>query len=214
MPTFREPDQMKETIGQAAAKHGQVDIVINGAGGATPQATASDLEGLLNMRPDDFEHVININLIGKWHSLQAYAAYLKKAGHTGSVVNIASMSGLTPLTKAVAYSIAFAGVESLCQSMAFVYGHYGLGRVNNLAVGFVCGVQNRSLLYNDDGSPTPRGQEIMGYTAQHRFLEAEEIAPGVVHLADDELSSGVNGSTYRVDGGYGIVGLATTGWAK
>ena len=108
--------------------------------------------------------------------------------------------------------MAFAGVENLTQSMAFVYGHYGLGRVNNLAVGFVCGVQNRGLLYNEDGSLTARGQEIISNTAQHRFLEAEEIAPTVAHLADDALAGGVNGSTYRVDGGYGAVGLATTGW--
>jgi NAD(P)-dependent dehydrogenase (short-subunit alcohol dehydrogenase family) len=204
--------QIKEAIIEAAKRAGSVEIMINGAGGNIPQAVASDLDGLINMPPDAVHKVVDVNLMGKWHALQSYAGYLKDAGHTGAVVNIASMSGLTPLTKVGPYSMAFAGVENMCQSMAYVYGHYKLGRVNNLAVGFVCGEQNRRLLYNEDGSATARGQEIMAYTAQHRFLEAGEIAPTVVHLVDDEVASGINGSTYRVDGGYGLVGLATTGW--
>ena len=207
-----DPQQIKNTIKQAAGQAGNVDIMICGAGGNIPEAVASDLDGLLSIPPDAVKYVVDINLMGKWYAMQAYAGYLKEAGHSGAVVNIASMSGLTPLTKVVGYSMAFAGLENLCQSMAYVYGHYGLGRVNNVAVGFVCGVQNRSLLYNEDGTPTPRGQEIMDYTAMHRFLDAEEIAPTVAHLADDEVAGGVNGSTYRVDGGYGLVGLATTGW--
>jgi len=208
-----DPGQVRKALEAARALSGRVEIVINGAGGATPQATAATLEELLAMKPEAFSRMMEVNFLGKWHSLQAYAAYLKEAGHQGSVVNITSMSGLIPLSRAVAYSAAFAAVENLTRSMAFVYGHYSLGRVNNLAVGFTCGDQNRRLLYNPDGSLTKRGEEIVANTSQHRFLTPEEIAPHVLHLADEETSAAINGLTFRVDGGYGLIGLAGTGWS-
>jgi len=88
----------------------------------------------------------------------------------GSVVNITSMSGFVPLTRVPFYSDAFAAIESYTKSAAFIFGHYGLGRVNNVGVGFLVGTQNRSLLLAEDGTPTARGLEILNATSQRRFL--------------------------------------------
>ncbi len=192
----------------------RIDIVVNGSGGNSPDATASDLEGFLNMDPQAPKKMIDNNYTSKWYSMQHYLNYLKSAGHEGSVVNITSMSGFIPLSKVVHYSAAFAAVENLTKSMAFVFGHYGYGRVNNLAVGFTVGKQNRKLLLNDDGTPTPRGKEILANTSQHRFLTPEEIAPHVLYLADKKISGAINGITLRVDGGFGLISLPQTGYTS
>lgn len=206
---YRQVEKVYET---AIEKLGHIDVVINGSGGNSPDATASDLEGILNIKAQAAQEMLANNYLAKWYSLQCYLRYLKAAGHTGSVVNITSMSGLTPLSKVIHYSAAFAAIENLTKSMAYVYGHYGYGRVNNLAVGFVIGEQNRRLLTNEDGTFTPRGQEIIAATSQHRFLTPEEIAPHVLYLADQEKSEVLNGITLRVDGGFGLIGLPQTGY--
>jgi NAD(P)-dependent dehydrogenase (short-subunit alcohol dehydrogenase family) len=87
-----------------------------------------------------------------------------------------------------------------------------LGRINNVGVGFLVGAQNRSLLLNEDGTPTTRGLEILQATSQHRFLTPADVARPVLYLADSEASAGVNGHTLRVDGGFGIVNLAGSGY--
>jgi len=94
-----------------------------------------------------------------------------------------------------------------------IFGHYGLGRVNNVGVGFLIGAQNRRLLLAEDGTPTPRGLEVLNATSQHRFLSPADVARPVLYLADNEVSAGVNGHTLRVDGGFGIVNLAGSGYA-
>jgi NAD(P)-dependent dehydrogenase (short-subunit alcohol dehydrogenase family) len=97
--------------------------------------------------------------------------------------------------------------------VAFFLGHYGLGRANNVAVGFLIGTQNKRLLLSEDGTPTPRGLEILNATSQHRFLTPADVARPVLYLADSAVSAGVNGHTLRVDGGFGIVDLAGTGYS-
>ncbi len=209
-----DPSGVRDAFARVRGELSMIDIVVNGAGGATPDATASTLEQLLAMPPDAMKRMMEVNFLSKWYSLQAYLEYLADASHRGSVVNITSMGGLTPLSRAVGYSAAFAAVENLTKSMAYVYSHYGYGRVNNVAVGFVCGDQNRRLLFDENGQLTPRGGEIMAGTSQHRFLDPSDIAPHVVHLADEEISGAVNGDTFRVDGGYGLILLAQTGWQQ
>jgi NAD(P)-dependent dehydrogenase (short-subunit alcohol dehydrogenase family) len=123
------------------------------------------------------------------------------------------MSGFTPLTRVAFYSDSFAAVESYTKSVAFFLGHYGLGRVNNVAVGFLIGTQNKRLLLSEDGTPTPRGLEILNATSQHRFLTPADVARPVLYLADSAVSAGINGHTLRVDGGFGIVNLSATGYS-
>ncbi len=195
---------------QAYEAFGQVDAVVNGSGGNQAAAVVSSLEDFVNMDASVPDSLMKNNYFSKRYSLQIYAKWLREKGHQGSVVNITSMSGITPLSKVIDYSAAFAAVENFTQSVAFLYAKHNLGRVNNVAVGFTIGRQNKKLLLDDNDNPTPRGQEILDSTSQHRFLDVEEIAEHVVYLLDPEKCRAVNGHTLRVDGGFNLVNLPST----
>lgn len=203
-------EQLAKVYDDTLQRFGRIDIVVNGSGGNRGEAVFSSLDEFIAMKPEVAQSIMAANYLSKRYSLQLYARYLKSAGHQGSVVNITSMSGLQPLSKVLDYSASFAAVENLTLSVAHLFGKCGIGRVNNLAVGFTIGEQNRKLLTNEDGSPTPRAKEIMEGTSISRFLETDEIAPHVVYLADDARSGAINGITLRVDGGFGLVNLPST----
>lgn len=212
------PEEVRRVFHEVAAKFGTIDICVNGSGGTERAANFTDLDGFLKVEPGAILKVLTNNYLSKVYAIQQFAAYLHqfKLGNRpadGSVVNITSMSGFVPLTRVPFYSDAFASIESHTRSAAFIFGHYGLGRVNNVAVGFLVGAQNRRLLLAEDGTPTMRGLEILNATSQHRFLSPADVARPVLYLADNEASAGVNGHTLRVDGGFGIVNLAGSGYA-
>jgi NAD(P)-dependent dehydrogenase (short-subunit alcohol dehydrogenase family) len=75
-------------------------------------------------------------------------------------------------------------------------------RVNAITPGFFPAEQNRKLLFNDDGSPTPRTQAIWGHTSMNRFGEPGELVGAVVFLASAKASSFVTGADLVVDGGF------------
>jgi NAD(P)-dependent dehydrogenase (short-subunit alcohol dehydrogenase family) len=75
-------------------------------------------------------------------------------------------------------------------------------RVNSLTPGFFPAEQNRRLLFNEDGSPTPRAQSILGHTPMGRFGEGRELVGAAIFLASSTASSFVTGTDLRVDGGY------------
>jgi NAD(P)-dependent dehydrogenase (short-subunit alcohol dehydrogenase family) len=74
--------------------------------------------------------------------------------------------------------------------------------VNSITPGFFPAEQNRALLFNPDGSPTPRTQSILGHTPLRRFGEAHELVGAAIFLASKRASSFVTGTDLRVDGGF------------
>ena len=212
------PEEVRRVFHEVGAQFETIDVCVNASGGTEPATNFTDLNGFLSVEPAAIHRVLTNNYLSKVYAIQAFAAYLHQARQKnptveGSVINITSMSGFLPLTRVPFYSDAFAAVESHTRSAAFVFGHYRLGRVNNVAVGFLIGAQNKKLLLAEDGTPTARGREILNATAQHRFLTPADIARPVLYLADSAVSAGVNGHTLRVDGGFGIVNLSGTGYA-
>jgi len=123
------------------------------------------------------------------------------AAGKGSVINVASLSGMTPLSRVVAYSAAKAAVINLTQFLAREWATRGV-RVNALSPGFFPAEQNRKLLFNDDGSYSDRGKQIIGHTPMARFGSAEELGGAVVWLASQRASSFVTGQNIVVDGGF------------
>jgi NAD(P)-dependent dehydrogenase (short-subunit alcohol dehydrogenase family) len=212
------PDDVRRVFREVTARFTTIDILVNGSGGSERGAIFTDLEGFLKVEPAAIQKVLTNNYISKVYAVQQFAAHLNEVKRTnptveGSVISITSMSGFIPLTRVAFYSDAFAAIESFTKSMAFLFGHYRLGRVNNVAVGFLIGEQNRRLLLSEDGTPTTRGLEVLNATSQHRFLTPADVARPVLYLADSAASGGVNGHTLRVDGGFGIVNLASTGYS-
>jgi NAD(P)-dependent dehydrogenase (short-subunit alcohol dehydrogenase family) len=176
-------------------------VLVNAAGGNRPEATLAPGKDFCTLPPDAWRGVFDLNLVGGvLLPCQVFGETMLAAGR-GSVINVASLAGLTPLSRVVAYSAAKAAVLSLTRFLAREWAPRGV-RVNAISPGFFPAEQNRALLFKDDGTYTERGGQIIGHTPMARFGEAHELAGAVVWLAAPRASSFVTGQNIVVDGGF------------
>lgn len=199
-------DVMDAASLEAARDHivstwGHIDILINAAGGTSPQATVGTTQTIFDMQLAPMREVIDLNLIGTLLPSQIFGAVMAKQG-SGSIVNISSMNAQRALTRAVAYSAAKAAIDNftkwLAVELALKFGE-GL-RVNAIAPGFFVGDQNRALLLNADGSLTTRGQTILAHTPAKRFGDPDDLIGAVIYLCSPAARF-VTGTILMVDGG-------------
>src|SRR5438552_764589 len=122
----------------------------------------------------------------------------------GSVINIASMSAILPLSRVVAYSASKAAVLNLTQFLAREWATRGV-RVNAISPGFFPAEQNRAMLLKPDGGYTERGQAIIGHTPMARFGDPQELAGAASWLAARRTASFVTGTNIVVDGGFSAI---------
>ena len=191
---------------------GPCDVLVNGAGGNNPKCTtaheeyvkgdesAEDICTFFNIDEKGFNFVFDINLKGVLLPSQVFMVDM--IGRKGcSVLNVSSMNAYRPLTKIPAYSAAKAAVTNFTSWLAVHFAKEGI-RVNAIAPGFFVSNQNRALLFNQDGTPTPRTDKILRSTPMGRFGEAEELLGTVEWLLDETKSGFVTGITVPVDGGF------------
>ncbi len=175
-------------------------ILINAAGGNHPDATLKPGDDFCNLSREAWTQVFDLNLVGgALLPCQVFGREMVKTG-SGSIINIASLSGMTPLSRVIAYSAAKGAVLNFTQFLAREWAEKGV-RVNALSPGFFPAEQNRKLLMNDDGTYTDRGNQIIQHTPMRRFGQAEELAGAIVWLASG-ASSFVTGQNIVVDGGF------------
>jgi NAD(P)-dependent dehydrogenase (short-subunit alcohol dehydrogenase family) len=184
-----------------ASRLGDPTVLVNAAGGNKPEATLPPGANFCDLPTAAWQSVFDLNLVGgALLPCQVFGEAMLASGG-GSIINIASMAGMTPLSRVVAYSAAKAAVINLTQFLAREWAPRGI-RVNAVSPGFFPAEQNKALLFNDDGSYTERGGQIISHTPMARFGEAQELAGAVVWLAAPRASSFVTGQNIVVDGGF------------
>ena len=206
-----EKDQVEAVHQQILADLGPCDILINGAGGNNAKAQTqkeyfeigdidADTVSFFDLEKSGMEFVFNLNFIGTLIPTQVFAKDM--IGKDGCcIINVSSMNAFTPLTKIPAYSGAKAAVSNFTQWLAVHFSKVGI-RVNAIAPGFFLTNQNRGLLLNEDGSPTPRAEKILNSTPMERMGEADELIGATLFLANEKASSFVTGVVLPIDGGF------------
>lgn len=186
------------------AKWGAVTVLVNGAGGNKPEATIPPGGDFCKLPLEGWAAVFDLNLVGgTLLPCQVFGETMVKAGK-GSIINIASIASILPLSRVVAYSASKAAVLNLTQWLAREWATKGV-RVNAITPGFFPAEQNRRMLMKEDGTYTERGQAIIGHTPMGRFGQAHELAGVTVWLASPKAASFVTGQNLVVDGGFSSV---------
>jgi NAD(P)-dependent dehydrogenase (short-subunit alcohol dehydrogenase family) len=192
-------------------RFGPIDILINGAGGNSPDATTTvekmkgtedeNLEeSFFGLQIEGFDKVFDLNFKGTLIPSMVFATDLIRK-KSGVIINISSMNSFRPLTKIPAYSAAKAAVNNFTQWLAVHFSKTGV-RVNAIAPGFLLTNQNRFLLIDEKtGGFTPRGKKIIDGTPMERYCSPEELTGTLIYLISD-LSMFVTGVVIPVDGGF------------
>lgn len=166
----------------------KADILVNGAGinAATPFLEISD---------EEWDRIFDVNLSSVRIACQVFGQFMLEAGTKGSIINIASASAITPLSRVFTYSSSKAAVLNLTQNLAREWAKDGI-RVNALSPGFFPAEQNRKVLTPD------RVESIMRHTPADRFGDPQELAGAIVMMASSNAGSFLNGANIVVDGGF------------
>lgn len=205
-----DKEELVKTYEQIKAALGSCDILINGAGGNQPGAIASvkmlkkekqeDDYSFWDLKEENIRNVMELNYMGTLLPIQVFTRDMVEK-RKGSIINIASVSSILPLSKVMAYSNAKSAVQSLTQWLAIHFGQSGI-RCNAIVPGFYAAEQNHDLLFNKDGSYTDRAGDIIAGTPMGRFGNPEELIGAALFLASDDAAGFVNGIVLPVDGGY------------
>lgn len=194
---------------------GEIDILINGAGGNHPTATTKveqmnddSLDHLedtfYGLEMDGFDKVFALNFKGTLLPSMVFTTDMLK-NKKGVVLNVSSMNSYKPLTKIPAYSAAKASINNFTQWLAVHLAKVGI-RVNAIAPGFFITDQNRFLVLDQaTGNFSARGQKIVNNTPMGKFGEPEDLQGATLFLISD-ISSFITGIVVPVDGGYSAFG--------
>ena len=198
---------VEQNLKDILAAYGRVDALLNAAGGNMPGATIGPDGTFFDLKPEDFEKVLNLNLTGTVIPTQVFLKAMVEQKQ-GCIVNFSSMAAFRPLSRVCGYAAAKAGISNFTQYLAKeVASQFGEGiRVNAIAPGFFLTEQNRTLLTNADGSYTSRGSDVIRQTPFKRFGKPEELNGTIQYLISD-ASKFVTGTVAVVDGGFNVFAI-------
>ena len=194
--------RLEQNLSDILAAYGRIDALLNAAGGNMPGATIAPTGTIFDLKTEEFQRVLELNLTGTVLPTQVFLRPMVEQKR-GAIVNFSSMAAFRPLTRVAGYAAAKAGISNFTAFMAAeVARKFGEGiRVNAIAPGFFLTEQNRALLTNPDGSYTERGQDEMRQTPFGRMGRAEELCGTIQYLISD-ASAFVTGTVAVVDGGF------------
>lgn len=184
-------------------KYGHIDGLVNAAGGNTAAAVVQPADDIFNLNMAALQGVVNLNLFGTLLPTQVFGKAIIETSGKGSIVNISSVSAHQTLTRVLGYSMAKTAIESYTKWFAVELAnrYQSALRMNAIVPGFFLTEQNRTLLTNEDGSYTARGNSILQNTPFKRFGKPEELKSALVWLLSDTASF-VTGTSVIIDGGF------------
>lgn len=195
---------LQAAVDQIIERFGQIDILINGAGGNRADATSMPGERTFFDLPEEaLRWVFNLNFTGSVLASQVFGEVMTKQ-NGGVILNVSSMASYQPMTRVIAYSAAKAAINNFTHWLAVYMAkeHSTAIRVNAIAPGFFLGEQNRYLLIDkENGNLTERGQQIIDHTPMNRFGDPKDLVGTVLWLVSD-ASCFVTGIVVPVDGGF------------
>lgn len=196
------PETVQGNCDEIMAAYGKIDALLNAAGGNMPGATIAPTGNFFDVKIEDFQKVLDLNLTGTVIPTQVFLKPMVEAGK-GAIVNFSSMAAFRPMTRVLGYAAAKAGISNFTAFLANEVATKFTSkiRVNAIAPGFFLTNQNRALLTNPDGSLTERGADVIRQTPFKRFGSPEELC-GTIHYLISDASSFVTGTVAVVDGGF------------
>jgi NAD(P)-dependent dehydrogenase (short-subunit alcohol dehydrogenase family) len=171
------------------ATYGRVDVLVNNAG----IALISPAE---QTPVDVWRQVLEVNLTGPFLLCQAFGRSMLAAGG-GSIVNIASVAGLSGVADRAAYNASKHGLIGLTRTLAVEWGGRGV-RVNAVCPGWVKTPMDDA----SQGEGAYGDADITDHVPMGRFASPDDVAQAVAFLADPARSGFVNGTALSVDGGW------------
>ncbi|MCD2255705.1 3-oxoacyl-ACP reductase family protein [Agrilactobacillus fermenti] len=177
-----DPEQAQNMIKTIKQTYGQLDVLINNAG-------ITNDKMLLRMTSADFEQVLQTNLVGTFNVLQPALKLMYKQ-KAGTIINIASVVGLTGNIGQANYAAAKAGILGLTKTTALEGALRGI-RCNAIAPGMVATDMTDALSEKVQA-------ELVAKIPLKRAAKPEEIAHTAIFLAENEY---ITGQTITVDGG-------------
>lgn len=168
------------------------DIVVNNAG-------VTDNEPALEIEVATWDRVVDTNLKGAFLVSQAAARKLRTEGRSGSIVNIASISGLRPAGNLAAYAASKAGLIHLTKTLALEWARHGI-RVNALCPGYIETDLNRDFFASE------AGRALIRRIPQRRLGKPKELDGALLLFASD-AGSYITGATLAADGGHLVSSL-------
>ncbi len=192
-----DPVSIRAAVAHAETEMGAIDILVNNAGVGSTQR-------LVEVTPEDFDHVMGTNMRGAFFVAQEVAKRMiaRSKGEApgtytgGRVVNVASMAGLRPLGQIGVYAMSKAAVIHMTRAMALEWGRFGIN-VNALCPGYI------DTEINHHQWQTESGRKLVQMTPRKRIGKPEDLDAALMMLCAKE-SHFINGAVLAADDGFGI----------
>jgi NAD(P)-dependent dehydrogenase (short-subunit alcohol dehydrogenase family) len=184
-----------ELAARVARDYGALDALVNNAG-------ISLIAPAESISAAQWQQVMNVNLFGPFLLCKYLGAQMLSRGQ-GSIVNVASVAGLSGIAHRSAYNASKHGLIGLTRTLASEWGGRGV-RVNAVCPGWI----KTEMDVADQGAGAYSDADIMNRVPMGRFASPEDVAQAIASLLDSERSAFINGVALPVDGGW----TADGGW--
>jgi NAD(P)-dependent dehydrogenase (short-subunit alcohol dehydrogenase family) len=186
-------DQIQSMVAATVGEFGRIDILVNNA------ATNVSFGPCLEIDEAQFDKMVEINLKSTFRLVKAVAPGMCERG-SGSIINIASISGIRPQVHSLLYSMTKAALIMMTQSYALELGPKGV-RVNAIAPGLI-----QTVLSEHYWKDEAQREKSLEKQPIRRIGQPEDIAEVALLLASDK-GSYITGQTLVADGGFLLPGL-------